>query len=136
MRNRKARFRSKEAIHGNNIPESPIVSLRHRRFDRGSGSGARKLEYPAPRYPELREVKTATDLLDIARTVVKRKARGGSGFYPGYGIKPGERVLLAVDTYQDRLIVEALVTAIKEAGGKPDVLFLDYDSFFPPMQPE
>ena len=36
------------------------------------------LEYPEPRYPQLRNVKTAEDLLDIARAVVRRPSRGAS----------------------------------------------------------
>ncbi len=35
------------------------------------------LQYPSPRYPELREVQSTADLLDIARTVVNRPSRGG-----------------------------------------------------------
>ncbi len=93
------------------------------------------LQYPSPRYPELREVQSTADLLDIARTVVNRPSRDGSGFLVGWGIEPGQRVLLAVDSKSDRRVVDALETAIREAGGKPDVMFLDYHSFYPHMNP-
>jgi len=92
------------------------------------------LEYPEPRYPQLRNVKTAEDLLDIARAVVRRPSRGAS-LYPGYGIKPGQRALIVVDSSHDRLVVEAIEMAIREAGGKPDVFYIDYESFYPPMKP-
>ena len=36
------------------------------------------LEYPEPRYPQLRNVKTVEDILDIARAVVRRPSRGAS----------------------------------------------------------
>jgi len=91
-------------------------------------------EYPAPRYPELREVTSAEDLLDIARAVVRRPSRGAS-LYPGYGIQPGHRALIVVDSQHDRLVVDAIEMAIREAGGKPDVLLIDYASFYPPMEP-
>jgi len=92
------------------------------------------LGYPEPRYPQLRSVKTAEDLLDIARAVVRRPSRGAS-LYPGYGIQPGQRALIVVDSSQDRLVVEAIEMAIREAGGKPDVFYIDYESFYPPMKP-
>ena len=92
-------------------------------------------EYPAPRYPELRDVETAADLLDIARPIVTRENRAESGFLVGWGIKPGFRVLLAVDSEYDRRVIDALEMAIREAGAKPDVLFLDYHSFHLPIKP-
>ena len=92
------------------------------------------LEYPEPRYPQLRNVKTVEDILDIARAVVRRPSRGAS-LYPGYGIKPGQRALIVVDSSHDRLVVEAIEMAIREAGGKPDVFYIDYESFYPPMKP-
>ncbi len=94
-----------------------------------------KLEYPPPTYPELMDVHSAEDLLDIARVVVNRPSRDGSGFGVGWGIQPGQRVLLAPDSSFDRRVVAALEMAIREAGGKVDVIFLDYLSFFPAMKP-
>jgi hypothetical protein len=94
-----------------------------------------KFEYPPPTYPELRDVHSAEDLLDIARVVVNRPSRGGSGFGVGWDIKPGQRVLLAPDSSFDRRVVAALEMAIREAGGKVDVIFLDYHSFYPAMKP-
>ena len=93
------------------------------------------LQYPSPRYPELREVQSSDDLLDIARTVVNRPSRAGSGFLIGWGIKPGQRVLLAMNSKFDRRVTAALEKAIREAGAKVDVLFLEYNSFFPAMEP-
>ena len=94
-----------------------------------------KFEYPPPTYPELRDVHSAEDLLDIARVVVNRPSRDGSGFGVGWDIKPGQRVLLAPDSSFDRRVVAALEMAIREAGGKVDVIFLDYHSFYPAMKP-
>lgn len=94
-----------------------------------------KLLYPPPAYPELMEVRSAEDLLDIARVIVNRPSRESSGFAVGWGIQPGQRVLLAPDSSFDRRVVTALEMAIREAGAKVDVIFLDYHSFFPPMKP-
>ncbi len=93
------------------------------------------LQYPSPRYPELREVQSADDLLEIARTIVNRPSRAGSGFLIGWGIKPGQRVLLAMNSKFDRRVIGALEKAIREAGAKVDVLYLEYNSFFPAMEP-
>jgi len=43
----------------------------------------------------------------------------------GYGIKPGMRVLVAVDSYYDELVVEVIVRAIREEGAKVDVFSAD-----------
>jgi hypothetical protein len=43
----------------------------------------------------------------------------------GYGIRPGERALVAVDSYQDPLVVEAVVQAIREQGARADLVVMD-----------
>jgi hypothetical protein len=43
----------------------------------------------------------------------------------GYGVKPGERVLVAVDGFHDRLVVDTFVTAIREAGATCDLYVVD-----------
>src|SRR3990172_10643238 len=43
----------------------------------------------------------------------------------GYGIKPGMRVLVAVDTFYDELVVQAVVQAIREEGATVDVFWAD-----------
>jgi hypothetical protein len=53
----------------------------------------------------------------------------------GWGIKPGFRVLLAVDSEYDRRVIDALEMAIREAGAKPDVLVYDHHSFHLPIKP-
>ncbi len=86
-------------------------------------------QYPAPRYPEIPKNPTVEDLMPTARTVVKRGDIGAM-FYPGYEIKPGERALLAVARHFDPLVLEAIQRAIREAGGKVDVL-IGNDSYLP-----
>lgn len=68
------------------------------------------------------------DLLTYARHVVALpEMRTGHVGFVGYGdTKPGDRVLLAVDTQYDRDVVEALATALRERGAHVDVLRLDY----------
>ena len=39
----------------------------------------RTFDYPAPTYPNLRDVDGPEDLLEIARTIVNRPTRDGSG---------------------------------------------------------
>lgn len=81
--------------------------------------------FPAPRYPEIPKNVTVETLMPIARTIVKRGYAGGSMFNPGYGIKPGERALIMVSREIDPRVLEALTRAIREAGGKVDVLLGD-----------
>ncbi|MBI4484033.1 MAG: hypothetical protein HY652_14235 [Acidobacteria bacterium] len=77
-------------------------------------------EYPAPRYPVAKDI-TPEKLLKVARSVVRRPSQG-SNFYAGYEIKPGERALMVVPSFFDRRVVDAVETAIREAGGEPDIL--------------
>lgn len=81
-------------------------------------------EYPAPRYPKLPEVKSVEDLLPIARTVVRKPSRRES-LRPGYGIKPGEKVLMVIPSNFNPLVRDALATAIREAGAKLDIVLLE-----------
>ncbi len=84
-------------------------------------TGYKAGEYPAPRYPQSPRNPTVEDLMPVARTIVKREGIAAD-FYPGYGIKGGERVLMMVNRDYDPLVLEALGRAIREAGGKADVL--------------
>lgn len=67
------------------------------------------------------------NLLDIARFIsgeeeVRRSAVG----FIGYGsTKPGEKVLLAVDTHSDRDMVESISIALREKGAHVDVIVVD-----------
>ncbi len=45
----------------------------------------RTFDYPAPTYPNLRDVDGPEDLLEIARTIVNRPSREGTGFAVGWG---------------------------------------------------
>ncbi|MCL5958268.1 MAG: hypothetical protein M1358_02950 [Chloroflexi bacterium] len=68
---------------------------------------------------------TIESLLPYARHVVKMPSVRRS-LPAGYGIKPGERVLLAADTYQDRLVIDTIVQAVREAGAKCDLFVGDF----------
>lgn len=81
-------------------------------------------QYPEPRYPKIRKIEKAEDLLDIARVVVRKPSRRDP-LRPGYDIKSGERALIVVDSNFDRLVLDAIAMAIREAGGRPDILITD-----------
>ncbi len=69
-------------------------------------------------------VVTVEDLMPYAREIrgqaeVRRTAPG----FIGYGsTKPGDRVLVAVDTHYDRRVVEAIARSLREAGARVDVI--------------
>lgn len=69
-----------------------------------------------------------SDLLDYARHVVALpELRTGHVGFVGYGnTRPGDRVLLAVDTQYDPDVVDVLATALRERGALVDVLTLEY----------
>ncbi len=81
-------------------------------------------EYPAPRYPQIKSRYTIDELMPIARDVVRRPYM--SAFLKaGYAIQPGHRALIAVPNDFDRQVLEAITRAIREAGGKADVILTD-----------
>ncbi|MBI4444387.1 MAG: hypothetical protein HY645_00645 [Acidobacteria bacterium] len=79
--------------------------------------------YPAPRYPDL-SPRTQQQLLEIARVVVKKPSLRDQ-LKPGYDIRKGERALIIVNSNFERPVLDAIVAAIREAGGRPDVLITD-----------
>ncbi len=86
-------------------------------------------QYPAPRYPQALKNPMVEDLMPIARQIVKRPD-SGQMFYPGYDIKPGERVLIAVARHFNPVVLEAITRAIREAGAKVDVM-MGSDAYLP-----
>ncbi len=81
-------------------------------------------EYPAPRYPKLKASYTIEDLMPIAREVVRRPVQGAF-LKAGYAIQPGQKALLVVSQDFDRLVLDALSRAIREAGGQVDHVLTD-----------
>ncbi|MBI4446979.1 MAG: hypothetical protein HY645_13880 [Acidobacteria bacterium] len=77
--------------------------------------------FPAPRYPNLKKEWSAEQLVEIARAVVKRPSNRDQ-LRPGYGIRKGEKVLIVVNSNFDRRVLNAISTAIAEAGGRPDIV--------------
>lgn len=79
--------------------------------------------YPAPRDPDYKKALQATvdDLMPIARLMAKKPSRR-MALSPGYGIKPGENVLIVVSVRFDSRVLEAIRRAIVEAGGKVDIV--------------
>jgi hypothetical protein len=72
----------------------------------------------------IRRVLSAADLLDVARHVASSEEvrRTAAGFI-GYGAtKPGDRVLIGVDTQTDPAITDAIATALREMGATVDVV--------------
>ncbi|HLB11459.1 MAG TPA: hypothetical protein VJO15_00720 [Dehalococcoidia bacterium] len=69
-------------------------------------------------------METVEDLLPYARHIVTGPSVRRT--YPaGYGVKAGERVLVAVDSFYDRLVVDAFLRAIREAGAQCDLYVAD-----------
>ncbi len=77
-----------------------------------------------PRGPRLARTESVDDLLDKARLLCRYPSRR-MNMQPGYGLQPGERVLLGVDSSIDYRIVEALREAMIEAGAKVDTIIVD-----------
>lgn len=79
--------------------------------------------YPAPRDPDYKKALSATveDLMPIARLMAKKPSRR-MALSPGYGIKPGENVLIVVSVRFDQRVLEAIRRAIVEAGAKVDIV--------------
>src|SRR5262245_50072348 len=76
-------------------------------------------EYPAPRYPKLKEHYTVEDLMPIARELVRRPY-ADSFLLAGYNIRDGQRALIVVPRNFDRLVLDAITRAIHERGGQVD----------------
>lgn len=67
------------------------------------------------------------DLVSYARIVVDGEEwRSPHLGFIGYGLtKPGDRVLMAVDTHYDHSVVEAFARALRDRGAKVDVITVD-----------
>ncbi|MBI2818527.1 MAG: hypothetical protein HYX73_00980 [Acidobacteria bacterium] len=78
-------------------------------------------EYPAPKKPLYKLHATVEELLPIARVLVRKPAER-QPLEPGYGIKPGQRVLILVASSFDDAVLEAIRRAIEELGGRPDTV--------------
>ena len=63
-------------------------------------------------------------LLPFARHLIKGPSVRRS-LPAGYGIRAGEKVLVAVDSWQDPLLVQAIVQAIREEGATADLVTMD-----------
>src|SRR3990167_10275570 len=65
------------------------------------------------------------DYREVARAIAAMpEAR--SPHIVGYGAtRPGDRVLLAIDTHYELRVVDAIATALRERGAKVDVLRVD-----------
>ncbi len=78
-------------------------------------------EFRAPRYPALKANYTPQELLALACDVVRRPYQ--SAFLKaGYSIQPGHKALLVVPGEFDQRVLDAIVGAIREAGGSADVI--------------
>ena len=88
-----------------------------------SPASAQLSGYPAGRDPDYGAALRATvdDLLPVARLMVQKPSRR-MALSPGYGIQPGDRVLMVVSTRFDLRVLEAVRRAIVEAGGTVDVM--------------
>lgn len=67
-----------------------------------------------------------SDVQAIAEQLVKGSSLPEQCFVPaGYGVKPGERVLLVVNSFYDSAVVEAIAQAIVAAQSRVDVVCVD-----------
>ena len=78
--------------------------------------------YPAPRDPNYKAALQATveDLMPVARLMAKKPSRR-MALSPGYGITPGDNVLIVVSVRFDSRVLEAIRRAMVEAGAKVDI---------------
>jgi D-alanyl-D-alanine dipeptidase len=77
----------------------------------------------------VRRVVAVEDLLEVARHVARSEEvrRTAAGFI-GYGAtRPGQRVLIGVDSQTDPAITEAVATALREMGASVDVVIAQTD---------
>jgi hypothetical protein len=65
------------------------------------------------------------ELARIADYIVKAPSTPQSFLPSGYGVKSGERVLLAINTFYDRELVDAVAQAIVRAGAAVDIVCID-----------
>ena len=76
--------------------------------------------------PEFVEV---DDLMAYARNVAKQaEVRRTAPGFVGYGsTKPGDRVLIAVDTHYDRKVVDAVARSLRELGASVDIINVEVE---------
>lgn len=87
-------------------------------------------EYRAPRYPQVKPSYTVEELVPIAREVVRRPYM--SAFLKaGYNVQQGHKALIVVSGSFDAQVLDAIIQAIREAGGQADVV-----RTYAPLRPE
>ncbi len=87
---------------------------------------AGQFDYPLPRYPKnLPSITSVNQLLPMARQLASEPPRAGLSHLPGYGIASGEKALLIAPSNFDRLVVNAIATALKERGVRVDIAIMD-----------
>lgn len=89
-----------------------------------------KVLYPTPRRPRKVNAKTIEDLTPCVNHLLNSPERRliKCGFI-GYGkTRPGDKVLIGVDSFYDPLVLEAIITGFKRVGARVDVLSLDAGS--------
>lgn len=74
-----------------------------------------RIEVPKPRFPKVPAKISLEDILPAIRTIARRKHH--SYEYPGFEVKPGRKYLLLCDSTNDKMVMEAIGLAIREAGG-------------------
>ena len=85
---------------------------------------------PSPRIPAVEEITSVDQILPAVRLIVKRKppeylTEGLEAWFESLNLKPGEKVLILTDTSINPILTEAFTQAIKEAGGKIDMITLE-----------
>jgi hypothetical protein len=73
-----------------------------------------------PRCPDYRDVTDVADLLPFFESVARRPF--SNGLWAAWDLRPGERVLLRVDSWHDPLCVEAAVRTLEKFGCQYEVV--------------
>lgn len=66
-----------------------------------------------------------SSLLAVARHLVRESSVPQSFVPAGYAVKPGERVLMVVNSFYDAAVVEAIAQAVVDVGARVDLICID-----------
>ncbi|MFC2003855.1 hypothetical protein ACFLV4_07965 [Chloroflexota bacterium] len=84
------------------------------------------MEYPAPRYPRLKRLKSIEALMPKVRQLVNQTWDVGMlSLKPAYGIKTGDKVLFVALSEYDSIVIEAMCRGIREKGARVDLFTID-----------
>src|SRR5437879_5592633 len=80
----------------------------------GNSFSSPAFDYPAPRYPKIREINTVEQLLPYVRRIVQRPMPYTGDQRPGYAVKGGEKILFVIDSDVDPLVIQAFMRVLRD----------------------